>query len=71
MLSVLVRVSFAVKKHHDHLIGPGLQIQRFSPSSSWQEAKHVQAGVVLGELRLLHLVVSLENCLFQAARKRV
>ena len=40
---VLVRVSIAVKRHHDHgnsykgkhLIGSGLQFQRFSPLSSW------------------------------------
>jgi len=43
---VLVRVSFAMKRHHDqgnfykgkHLIGAGLQFQKFSPESSWQEA---------------------------------
>lgn len=41
MRSVLVRVSIPVQRHHDqgdsyngqHLIGPGLQIQRFSPLS--------------------------------------
>ena len=44
--SVLVRVSVAMKRHHDHgnshkgkhLIGAGLQFQRFSPLLSWQEA---------------------------------
>jgi hypothetical protein len=45
--SVLVRVSIAVKRHHDHgnsykkkkhLVGAGLQFQRFSSLSSWQEA---------------------------------
>ena len=44
--SVSVRVSVAVKGHNGqgnsykgkHLIGAGLQIQRFSPLSSWQEA---------------------------------
>ena len=43
---VLVRVSIAVKRHHDHgnsykgkhFIGAGLWFQRFSPLSSWQEA---------------------------------
>ena len=43
---VLARVSMAVNRHHDqgnsyegqHLIGAGLQAQRFSPLSSWQEA---------------------------------
>jgi hypothetical protein len=42
---VLDMVSIAVKRHHDqgnsykeqHLIGDGLQVQRFSPLS-WQEA---------------------------------
>jgi hypothetical protein len=46
MLSVLVRVSVAVKRHRDHsnsykgkhLIGTGLQVQRFSSLSSWREA---------------------------------
>jgi hypothetical protein len=44
--AVLVRVSIVVKRHHDqgisykgqHLIVAGLQVQRFSPLSSWQEA---------------------------------
>ena len=44
LIVVLYRVSIAVKKHHDqgnsykdkHLIGAGLQFQRFSPLSSWQ-----------------------------------
>ena len=43
---VCLRVSMAVKRHHDHnnshkgkcLIGPGLQFQRFRPLLSWQEA---------------------------------
>jgi hypothetical protein len=43
---VLVRVVIAVKRYHDqgnsykgqHLIGAGLQFQRFCPLSSWQEA---------------------------------
>jgi hypothetical protein len=45
-ISVIVRVSFAVKRHHDrgksykgqHLIGAGLQVQSFSPLSSRQKA---------------------------------
>jgi hypothetical protein len=44
-IRVLVLVPIAVKRHHDHsktytghLIGTGLQVQRFSPLSSWQEA---------------------------------
>ena len=40
---VLVRACIAVKRHHDysnsynekHVIGAGLQFQRFSPLSSW------------------------------------
>ena len=44
--TVLVRVSIAVKRHceqgnvpkEQHLIGAGLQLQRFSPLSSWWEA---------------------------------
>ena len=43
---VLVRVSTAMRRHHDqgnsykgkHLIGTGLQFERFSPLSSWWEA---------------------------------
>jgi len=43
---VLVRASIAVKRQQEqensykgkHLIGAGLQSQRFSPLSSWQEA---------------------------------
>jgi hypothetical protein len=45
-VSVLVRVSIAVKRGHDHsnsykgkyFIKAGFQFQRFSPLSSWQEA---------------------------------
>ena len=43
---VLVRVSIAMKRHHDqgnsykekHLIGAGLQYRGLSPSSLWWEA---------------------------------
>jgi hypothetical protein len=39
-----------------HLIGAGLQFQRFSPLSPKQEARHsMQADVMLEELRVLHL----------------
>jgi hypothetical protein len=54
-MSILVRVSIAVKKHHDqgssyegkHLIGAGLQFQR----------KHgiIQAYMILEKLRVLYL----------------
>jgi hypothetical protein len=58
---VLVWVSIAVKRHHDqgnsykgHLIGAGLQVQRFSPLSPRQEHGSLQAGIVRKELRVLH-----------------
>ena len=35
----------------------GLQVQRFSPLSSRKERGSVQAGMVLEELRVLHLVL--------------
>jgi hypothetical protein len=53
-----------VNRHHDqsnsykelHLIGAGLQVQRFSPLSSTREHGSIQAGTVQEELRILHLV---------------
>jgi hypothetical protein len=53
----------AVNRHHDqgnsykgqHLIGAGLQVQRFSPLSSRQKHSSIQAGMVQEELRVLHL----------------
>ena len=52
-----------MNRHHDqcksdkgqHLIGAGLQVQKFSPVSSRQEHGSVQAGMVQEELRVLHL----------------
>jgi hypothetical protein len=52
-----------VNRHHDqdnsykgkHLIGAGLEVQRFSPVSSRQELSSIQAGIGLEELRVLHL----------------
>jgi hypothetical protein len=38
-----------------HLIGAGLQVQRFSPLSSRQGHGSIQAGMVWEELRVLHL----------------
>ena len=38
-----------------HLIGAGLQVQRFSPVSSRQEYGSIQAGMVQEEMRILHL----------------
>ena len=61
---VLVWVSIAVKRHHDHsnsykgkhLTGDGLLFQRFSPLSSRQETRQCAADMVLEkELRVLHL----------------
>jgi hypothetical protein len=51
-----------VNRHHDqgksykkHLIGAGLQVQRFSPLSSRWEHGSIQAGMVQAELRVLRL----------------
>jgi len=52
-----------MNRHHDqgksykgqHLIGAGLQVQRFSPLSSRQEHGSVQAGMVQEELRIPQL----------------
>ena len=60
---VLVRVSIAVKRHHDqgnfykgqHLIEAVLQVQRFSPLLSRLEHGSVQGDVGLGEMKVLHL----------------
>jgi hypothetical protein len=61
VITVIVRVSIAVKRHHDqgnsykgHLIGAGLQVWWFSPLPSWQEHSSIQAGMVLEELRILY-----------------
>ena len=57
-----------------HLIGTVLQFQRFSPLSSWQEAQHVQADLVLEDLTVLHLHPKKARCrltVFQAARRRI
>ena len=53
----------AVNRHYDqgksykwhHLIGAGLQVERFSWLSSRQKHGSIQAGVVQEELRILHL----------------
>jgi hypothetical protein len=52
-----------VNRHHDqgksykkqHLIGTGLQVQRFSPLSSRWEHVSIQAGMAQEELRVLCL----------------
>ena len=38
-----------------HLVGAGLQVQRFSPSPSRRKHGSIQAGMALEELRVLHL----------------
>jgi hypothetical protein len=40
-----------------HLVGAGLQVQRFSSSSSSSRQEHgsIQADMILEELRVLHL----------------
>jgi hypothetical protein len=38
-----------------HLIGAGLQVQRFSPLSSRWEHGSIQAGMAQAKLRVLHL----------------
>ena len=63
-MAVLVSQGFtAVNRHHDqgsshkgqHLVGAGLQVQRFCPLSLKWEHGSVQAGRVQEELRVLHL----------------
>jgi hypothetical protein len=44
-----------IKKKQQHLIGAGLQIQRFSPLPSRWEHRIIQAGMVQEELRVLCL----------------
>ena len=59
----LIKGFTAVNRHHDqgksykgqHLIGAGLQVQRFSPLSSRKEHGSIQAGMVQEELSVLHL----------------
>jgi hypothetical protein len=38
-----------------HLLGAGLQVQSFSPSSSRWEQGNIQGGMAQAELRVLHL----------------
>ena len=53
----------AVNRHHDHgksykkqhLIGAGLQVQRFSPLPSRWKHGSIQAGMVQEEMRVLQL----------------
>ena len=57
-----------------HLIGTGSYFQRFSPLSSWQEAQHVQADLVVEKLTVLYLHPKETRCrltVSQTARRRV
>jgi hypothetical protein len=45
------------KSYKGHLIGAGLQVQRFSPLSSRWEHGSIQAGMGLEELRVPPLVL--------------
>ena len=74
MITALVRVPIAVKSHSDqgnfykeqHLIGAGLQVQRFGTSSTRWGDGSIYAVMVLKELRGKE-----ETAVFQAARRRV
>ena len=61
--TLLVRVPIAIKRHHDqgnpftgHFFEAGLLVLRFSPLLLWLEAWQ-RPGMVLGELRVLYLVL--------------
>jgi hypothetical protein len=47
--------SYKKKKNKQHLIGVGLQVQRFSPLLSRWECGSIQAGMAQAELRILCL----------------
>jgi hypothetical protein len=64
MITFLSEGFIAMKRHHDqgksykglHLIGAGLQVQRFSPLSSWWEAwQHPGRHGARGGAEVLHL----------------
>jgi hypothetical protein len=44
----------SLKKKKQHLIGAGLQVQRFSPLSSRWEHASIKAVMAQAELRVLH-----------------
>lgn len=81
MVSVLARVSIAVKRYHNqgnsykgkHLIGAGLQVQRFSPLSSWWEACQLPGrhGAGGAESSTACYEGKQKTTVFQEARKRV
>jgi hypothetical protein len=51
----MTKATLKKKKKNQHLIGAGLQVQKFSPVSSRQEYGSVQGGMVQEELRVLNL----------------
>jgi hypothetical protein len=51
----MTNTSLIKKKKPQHLIGAGLQVQRFNPLSSRWEHGSIQAGMAQAELRVLHL----------------
>jgi hypothetical protein len=55
-----------------HLTGAGLEFQRLSSLSLWWEHGSLQAGMVLEDLRVLHLYPKIAggDCLLQAACRR-
>jgi hypothetical protein len=53
-----------------HLVGAGLQVQRFSPLSSRGEHCSIQAGMVQEELRILHLHLKAANRILTSRQLR-
>jgi hypothetical protein len=64
-LGVCLRVSIALKRHHDqsnsykgqYLIGAGLQVQWFSPLSSWLEAWQCPGRHGAGDRALFYILI--------------
>jgi hypothetical protein len=77
IMIVLVRVSIAVKRHHDQgnsykgqrLIGAGLQVQRFSPLPSRRE--HGRHGAGGAESSSSCSKVKREKTVLQGTRRRI
>jgi hypothetical protein len=81
-LGILVRVSIAMKRCHDqsishkgkHLIGAGLQFQRFGPLSSRQKDGGIKANMVLEKgLRVLRFdsKATRSDCHPRAAKRKL
>jgi hypothetical protein len=51
----LAQSAQGISYKEQHLIGAGLQVQRFSPLLSRWEHGSIQAGIVQEKLRVLHL----------------